>query len=98
MIRLQGVRVWRPEWGDPNGVLLAGVATVLFGAGFFRVWDTGRVGWPDDAFFADRLDDPVKFYVILVAIGLAGLVALAIVVSLAWDLVARWRRDSGGTS
>ncbi len=98
MIRLQGVRVWRPERGDPNGVLLAGVVTVLLVAGFFRVWDTGRIGWPGDAFFADRLDDPVKFHVILVAIGLAGLAALVFFVSLAWDLVARWRRDSGGMS
>ena len=95
MIRFQGVHIWREEWGNPYGALLAGVAAVLFGAGFFRVAVTGRVGWRGDAFFADRLDDPIRFYMVLAVIGLAGLVALAVSVSQAWDLVAEWRRVSG---
>lgn len=95
MIKIQGVRVWRSEWGDANGVFLAGITTVLLGAGFFKVAETGRVGWPGDAFFADRLDDPVKLHLVLAAIGLVGLLALVFFVSLTWDLVAQWRRDSG---
>jgi len=97
VISFQGVRVWRSEWGDPNGVLLLGAAAAILGAGFFRIADKGRVGWPGDAFFADRIDDPVKFHLILAVLGLAGLVCLAFFVALAWDLVARWRRDGRAT-
>ena len=95
MIRFGGVSVWRSEWGDPTRLFVAAVVTAGLGGTFFKVAGSERLGWPGDALFADRLGDPLKFYVILGVIGLLGLAALAILLSTAWDLVAAWRRGSG---
>ena len=95
MIRFQGVSIWREEWGDPTRLVLAAVLAACFGAGFLKIADSGRVGWPGDALFADRIDDPVKFHAILFVIGVLGLTAVVVLASTAWDLVATWRRDSG---
>ena len=95
MIRIGGVSVWRGEWGDPTRVIVAAVATACLGGGFLKMIDGGRIGWPGDAFFADRIDDPVKFHIILTVVGLFGLAALAFLISTVWDLVVAWRRDSG---
>ncbi|MFN7389411.1 hypothetical protein [Brevundimonas sp.] len=93
---VQSGKVWRSEWGDPTGIVTSAIMTVLLGAGFFNVAETGRVGWPGDTFFAERVDDPIKFYLILAAIGLAGLLTLVFLVSCSWDLIARWRRNASG--
>lgn len=95
MIRFGGVRVWRNEWGDPTRLSVSALATACLGGGFFRMNGAGRIGWPGDALFADRIDDPLKFHIVLAVIGLFGLAALAVFLSTAWDLVATWRRGSG---
>lgn len=95
MIRFGGVSVWRGEWGDPTRAVVAAVVTACLGGGFFKMIEVGRIGWPGDAFFADRIDDPMKFRIILAAVGVFGLAALAFLISATWDLVAAWRRNSG---
>ncbi|CAL1690648.1 hypothetical protein MMB232_00781 [Brevundimonas subvibrioides] len=94
MIRIGGVSVWRSEWGDPTRLTFTAALTAAFAAAFARIVAIGRIGWPGDAFFVDRLSDPVKFNIILAVIGILGLVSLAAFASTAWDLVAAWRRDS----
>lgn len=97
MISSQGPRLWRAEWGDPTGILTSAIMTVLLAVGFFKIAESGRVGWPGDAFFAERVDDPVKFHLILAAVGAAGLVTLIFLVASSWDLVAQWRRNANRT-
>ena len=96
MIRFGGVSVWHDDWGDPTRLFLAAIVTVVTGAGVLKMNATGRVGRAGDAFFADRLDDPVKFHALLIVLGMLFLMSLVLLASTAWDLVVAFRRDSGG--
>jgi hypothetical protein len=95
MIRFGGVSVWRNEWGDPTRLFVAAVVAACLAGVFFKIAGSERLGWPGDALFVERLNDPLKFYIILGVVGLLALAALAILLSTAWDLVAAWRRGSG---
>lgn len=87
--------------GDPVRFVISLIMTPMLAWWFWAVNAAGtisvRVG-PRGAkatFVADRVTDPDQFYSALAVIGLLFLVALAALLSVAWDLVAAYRRDSG---
>ncbi len=95
MIRFGGVSIWREEWGDPMRLYLLAIATAVTGAGAVKMHASGRVGWAGDAFFADRIDDPVKFHALLITLIVLFAASLVALASTAWDLVVAFRRGSG---
>ncbi len=87
--------------GDPVRFVIGLVMTPLLAWWFWAVNAAGTISvragprGSKSTFVADRVTDPDSFHAALAFIGLLFLVSLAALLSVAWDLVAAYRRDSG---
>lgn len=93
--------VARGEEGDPVRFVVSLILTLVLGGWFWGVNAAGSISLrlgPRGAktrFVADRLTDPDQFHGAQIVIGLLFLLSLAALLSVAWDLAAAYRRDSG---
>ena len=93
--------VARGEDGDPARFVISLILTLALGGWFWSVNAAGTISvragprGSKSTFVADRLTDPDQFQAAQAFIGLLFLVSLAALLSVAWDLVVAYRRDSG---
>ena len=91
----------RGEDGDPVRFVISLILTLGLGVWFWTVNAAGTISvragprGSKSTFVADRLTDPDQFHAAQVFIGVLFLVSLAALLSVAWDLVVAYRRDSG---
>lgn len=93
--------VARDDQGDSVRFVISLILTPLLGWWLWIVDATGTISvragprGSKSTFVADRLTDPDQFHDAQVVIGVLFLVSLAALLSVAWDLVVAYRRDSG---